>query len=488
MTVLKRIKNGEPISGFSFSSVPMPGSQLPVQLQDEIFHLEPGQMTGVLGTPIGFYIVKLVERNSFNHFKVRIIVQNSLQECQQILKRVKAGVRFESHISEKDQISIDLTELPEPVQRVVPGLELKEVSQPIATPFGYFLVKIQERWSDAEIISAKLIRVNSEDEGNKLYARIEKGLSPENAEERLVSGKDLPAKLRDAAKKIKNGEYSYPIKTRLGYYLVKVEKRARIKYKPYDTVKEDIKMMIWAETVSDEDAHEYYLSHLKNYRKPAADYYADIILSETLDEADNILIKLEKKPAGEHQDDLFVYYQQDLKNTVAGELLPADCLTIARQLDPGQLSPVIDTHLGYFILRLIKIEDPAYLPFELVRSNIKSILALQLAEQMKQKEKRRAMISITSSEEESLAVSYYRDYLNNTNTVTDEEAEEWWQNNSNNFLAAMGIQGVNTPLPPGKQQEMMFKKKNVLSQRHRAMVEDLYIENDVVIFEHLLDE
>ena len=96
-------------------------------------------------------------------------------------------------------------------------------------------------------------------------------------------------------------------------------------------------------------------------------------------------------------------------------MLPADCLTIARQLDPGQLSPVIDTHLGYFILRLKKIEDPAYLPFELVRSSIKSILAPQLAEQMKQKEKRKAKISIKSSEDESLAFSYYRDYLKKTN-------------------------------------------------------------------------
>jgi len=486
LTILKRIKNGEPISNFSFSTIPMPGSQLPVQVQEAIFHLEPGQITGVIRTSIGVYIAQLVERNNFNRFKVSIIVQDSLLQCQQILRKVKAGDQFESHVGEKDQMSIDLTELPEPVQRVVPGMELKGVSQPIATPFGYFLVKLQERWSDAEIISAQLIRVNSENEGNKLLARLKKGLSLEQTKERSIAGKDLPAKLREAAKKIKDGEYSYPIKTRLGYYLVKVEKRSREKYRSTHIAKKDIKKTIKAETVSGKDAYDYYLAHLTDYRKSTPEYFVDIILSETLDQAENILIELEKVPDGKHQIALFTHYQKDLKEKVSVELLPADCQTIARQLDPGQLSPVIATHLGYFILRLQKIQDPAYLDFEYVQSDIKSLLVEQITKQTKQKEKRQAYISVKSSEEKSLATSYYRDYLEKTNTVTDEEAEEWWQNGKEDFLATVGLQGQEVQLFSGPQQNMMFKKLNVLSQRHRAMINDLYTENDVVIYEHFL--
>jgi parvulin-like peptidyl-prolyl isomerase len=488
IAILKRLNNGEPMSKFSFSSVPIPGTLMPTQVQNEIFHLEPGQMTGVIGTPIGYYIAQLVERTNFNHFKVSIIAKNSLQECQQILKRVKTGVRFESQVSEKEHISVNLTELPEQVQRIVPGLELKEVSQPINTPLGYVIVKLQERWSDAEIVSAKLIRVNSEDEGYNTLDRINKGLSLQDLEERKVSGKELPAKLREAAQRIKEGEYSSPIKTLLGYYLVKVEERTRIKYKPPSTVKNDIKRMIKAEKISDEDAYDYYISHLRDYRKSTPDYFADIILAETYDQAENIIIELEKAPIGEHQNALFAHYQKDFKNPVSTEQLPAECQAAALQLDLYQLSPVVATHLGHFIFRLRKIEDPAYLPFEHVQLEIKSLLMHQVATQMEQKQKRAAQISITSLEDDSLAMMYYRDYLTKTDTVSDEEAEEWWQNNKDELFALMGIQGQGFKISSRTKQGMMYKKLNVLTQRHLSMIEDLYIENDVVIHEHLLYE
>ena len=484
LAILKQLKKGEPIEKFSFSPKPILGSFMPTRVQEAIFHLELGQLTEVIRTPIGFYIVKLVERNPFDQFKVSVIVKNTLQECQKASKRIETGVKFEDLVAEKGHLSIALTELPVDVQRTVPGMELHEVSQPISTWMGYFLVKLKERWSNAEIETAKVIGVNSKVEGEKILTNIKKGLPVGHVQERKIAGKDLTSELNDVAKTLKEGEYSGPIKTRLGYYLVKVEKRVRQKFKPFDLVKEDIKKMIKAETISDEEARKYYESHRTQYRKPGLEYIVNIILTESYNQGEKIFAELKNAPEGEKKEALFVKYQKDLKE-VPVEVLPVDCKNIVQDLKPGQLSPVIATHLGYFILRLRKIESPVYLAFEDVQYEIKSSLALQKTEQTGQRDKRGSKIILTQVEEEALALAYHRSYMKGVNNVSDEEAEEWWRNNRKNFFAAFNIQEEDmTFANPDK--TMQFKKRNLLLSRHMAMIKDLYVENNVVIYENLL--
>ncbi len=486
LEILKQLKKGEPIEKFSFSPKPILGSLMPARVQEAIFHLEPGQLTEVIRTPIGFYIVKLVERNPFDQFKVSVIVKNTLQECQKTLKRIEAGVKFEDLVAEKGHLSIALTELPVEVQRTVPGMELHEVSQPISTWMGYLLVKLQERRCNAQIEAAKVIGVNSKVEGEKILASIKKGLPIGHLQERKIAGKDLTSELNDVAKALKEGEYSSPTKTRLGYYLVKVEKRVRQKFKPFDLVKEDIKKMIKAETISDEEARKYYESHRTQYRKPGLGYIVDIILTESLNQGEKISTELKNAPEGEKKEALFVKYQKDLKE-VPVEVFPVDCKNIVQDLKPGQLSPVITTPLGYFILRLRKIESPVYLAFEDVQYEIKSSLALQKTEQTGQRDKGRSKIILTQVEEEALVLAYYRSYMKGFNNVTDEEAEEWWRNNKENLIAAFKTQEEDIKFA-SPEKAMQFKKKNVLLGRHMAMIKGLYIENNVVIYENLLNQ
>ena len=482
--ILKQLKKGEPIEKVSFSPRPIFGSLMPARVQEAIFHLEPGQLTEVVRTPIGFYIVKLVERNPFDQFKVSVIVKNTLQECQKTLKRIEGGEKFEDMVVGKKNLSMGLRDLPEEAQMVVPGMELQEVSQPVSTYMGYFLVKLQERQSNAEIETAKLIRVDSKVEGEKILASLKKGIPVRNVQERKITGKEIPNELRDIARGLKEGEYSVPIKTQFGYYLVKVEKRVRQKFKPFNLVREEAKKMITAETISDDVARQYYGSHRAQYRKSGPDYMVDLILVESLDQGGKILAELKNVPEGEKKEALFIKYQKDLKE-VSVDLLPVVCKTMVRELKFGQSSPVIATHLGYFILRLRKIESPGYFAFEEVQYEVKSSLALQKTEQTAQRYKREVKFFLTQVEEEALKTAYYSSYMQDVNKVSAEEAEEWWRNNKTNFLAAFGAQGKDMSFAT-PEENMRFKKRNALLNRYRTMIEDLYVRNNVVIYENRL--
>jgi parvulin-like peptidyl-prolyl isomerase len=484
--VLERIKKGKPSEKFSFSPNPLPGSQLPAAVQDAIFHLEPGESTKLVEPPIGFFIAKLIERNDFDHFEAGIIRRKDSQQCQEVLEKIKNGEKFENLVPEKEQLSIALKELPEEVQRAVPDMEPGEISTPIGTPLGYFLVKLQRRWSDAEIITAKLIQLNSKTEGEKILSRLKESLELEKGEEQLIAGKRLPTKLRNVAKRLKVGEYSNPVKTLLGYYLVKVLKRARQMYKPFNLVKDDIKQMIRIDEISDEAALNYYNFYRSHYQKSGQEYILDIILSETLDQGDKILAELKKAPDKKKKEALFFKYRKDLRS-VSAELLPLECQKIAQELKSDQVSPVIFTQLGYFILRLNKKEYPAYLPFEGVKLDIKNLLV----EQTEQRKEHEAEMYITQVEEEALEkVHYTVNVLQSTDSVSGEEAEEWWQENKDKLLGIFGIpesQGEEV-LFGSRQAAMKYKKLNSLSDKYRQTVQNLYAKNNVIIYDNLLKQ
>ena len=484
-SIKKRIDNGDPFSKFYFRSDPIPGSRLPPGVQAAVFALEPGQITDVIKTPVGIFIVQLVERNHFDNFKVSVVVENSLEECRQVIHQIEAGREFESLVTEKGLLAVDSSDLPKAVQRAILEMDLNEISQPIATPLGYFLVKLQDRWSDAEIISAKLIKLKSEAEGLNLLARMKNGSGLEQIKERQIAGTDLPIELMEAAKRLNENEYSAPVKTALGYYLIKVEKRYREKYFPFQHVVDDIKNRIKAKKIKKAAAHRFYQSNLSNYRKPGPEYILEIILSNNGDQAEAIIAGLERVKGETEKRAAFKKYQKDLDQKVSADLLPAACRKIAAGLQPGQISPVIATSIGYYILRLDEIINPAFVNFENVREDIRLLLFQKTNNQDAKAKEHQAQIALISLEEVALERAFKSHYMKNMDSVSDEDAEMWWQANKSDFLETFRIDEKQFKFTD-PEQEMRFKKKNLLTQRYRELTQDLHAKNNVIIYDHLL--
>lgn len=484
-SIQNRINNGEPFSKFCFLPDPIPGSRLPSGVQEAVFAMEPGQITDVIKTPVGIFIVQLVARNHFDNFEVSVVIKNSLEECRQVIQQIEAGRELESLVAEKGLLAVNSSDLPEAVQRAIPEMDLNEISQPIATPLGYFLIKLQDRWSEAEIISAKLIRLNSEAEGLNLLARMENGSGLGPIKERQIAGKDLPDELKEAAKRLNENEFSAPVKTALGYYLIKVEKRRREKYFPLQNVADDIKTRIKAEKIKEEEAYRFYQSNLSNYRKPGPAYILDIILSNNADQAEAIIAGLKGFKEETEKRAAFKKYQKDLDQKVTADLLPAACRKIAAGMQPGQISPIIATPIGYYILRLDQIVNPAFVNFENVRADIKLLLFQKTNNPDAQAKEHQAQIELISAEEVALSRAFKLEHMNNLDSVTDEEAEMWWQANKNEFLNTFRIDAKQMKFTD-PEKEMLFKKTNLLSQRYRELTQDLYVENNVIIFENLL--
>jgi hypothetical protein len=248
--------------------------------------------------------------------------------------------------------------------------------------------------------------------------------------------------------------------------------------------------MIRADQVSDQEAFKYYSSHLSDYRKAWPEYILDIILADSLKDGNDTLAKLKEanKEDKEDKEALFARYQKELKS-VSSDQLPVDCRNIIPQLKPARISPVIPTQLGYFILRLKEKQDPAYLPFETVKLEIKSLLPGQ----QRQKDERDAQLYVKKVEEEALARVYQKaNVFGNIHTVSDEEADKWWKDNKNGFLRALGlpdseIQNREFKFADPRITEK-FKKVNLLSARYTNKKQNLYAQNDVVIYEELLKQ
>lgn len=483
--IQNRINKGEPFSKFCFLPDPIAGSRLPSAVQEAVFGLEPGQITDVIKTPVGIFVVQLVARNHFDNFLVSVIIKNSLEECRQVIQQIEAGREFESLVAAKGLLAVDSADLPEAVQRAIAEMDLNDISQPIATPLGHFLVKLQDRWSEAEIISAKLIRLNSEAEGLNLLARIKNGSGLGQIKERQIAGTDLPAELKEAGKRLGENEYSAPVKTALGYYLIKVEKRRREKYIPFQQVADDIKNRIKARTIEEKEAYRFYQSNLSDYRKPGPEYILDIILSNSADQAEAIIAGLKRFKEETEKRAAFQTYQKDLDQKVSADLLPAACRQIAAGLQPGQISPSIATPIGYYILRLDQIVDPAFVNFENVREEIKLWLVQKKNNQGAQTNEHQAQIELISAEERALERAFRAHHMSNMDSVTDEEAEMWWQANKNEFFKTFGVDQKQVQLKDS-QKWMRFRKRNLLAQRYRELRQDLRAENNVIIFDHLL--
>ena len=170
---------------------------------------------------------------------------------------------------------------------------------------------------------------------------------------------------------------------------------------------------------------------------------------------------------------------------MTADLLPAACRKVAAGMQRGQLSTIIATSIGYYILRLDQIVNPAFVDFEKVRADIKLLLFQKTNNSDALAKERQTQITLISAEEVALEREFKKYHMNNIDSVTDEEAEMWWQTNKNDFFKTFPI-GEKQIKFTDPEREMLFKKKNVLSQRYRGLMQDLYAENNVVIFDDLL--
>jgi peptidyl-prolyl cis-trans isomerase SurA len=180
---LAKIRNGDDFgqvaAGFSDAPDALQGgslgwrtpARLPSVFSDVVRALKPGEVSGVLRSPAGFHLVKLVElrnRNSptvvdqahVRHILIKVNESTSEAEGRARIDRVRdritsGGAKFEdiAKLNSDDVSRVrggDLGWLspgdtvPE-FEKAAQTLALNQISQPVRTPFGWHLIEVLER-------------------------------------------------------------------------------------------------------------------------------------------------------------------------------------------------------------------------------------------------------------------------------------------------------------------------------------------------------
>jgi len=150
---------------------PRPISRLPRLYAEAIASLRPGEVSGVLRSPAGFHIVKLIGRDAaaIDHRPIRqtrarhILIRSGELVSSEEARRKLVGIRERlEHGGDFAQLarlhSGDLTAakggdlgwlyegdtVPE-FERAMDALPIGEISQPVNTPFGWHLIQVLER-------------------------------------------------------------------------------------------------------------------------------------------------------------------------------------------------------------------------------------------------------------------------------------------------------------------------------------------------------
>ena len=145
-------------------------ARLPSVFVEPVRSLKKGQVSGVLRSPAGFHIVKLVDERSRNaptvvqqtrvrHILAKVNELTSDVEAKakidRIRERIETGAKFEdlARVNSEDASSARGGDLgwitpgdvvPE-FQRVMESLKVNELSQPVRSAFGWHLVQVLER-------------------------------------------------------------------------------------------------------------------------------------------------------------------------------------------------------------------------------------------------------------------------------------------------------------------------------------------------------
>ncbi len=180
---LARIKNGADFGqvAASFSEAPdamtggaiepRPADRLPTLYAEAVASLKPGEVSGILRSPAGFHIVKLIDRRGGDavgglirqtrarHILIKVNELVSSEEARHKLAGLKERLDNGGDFAElARRYSNDLSAakggdlgwlyqgdtVPE-FERAMDALAIGEYSQPVQSPFGWHLIQVQER-------------------------------------------------------------------------------------------------------------------------------------------------------------------------------------------------------------------------------------------------------------------------------------------------------------------------------------------------------
>ena len=176
--------------------------RLPQLFLEALQRLKPGEVSDVLRSPNGFHLVKLLERREqaapagvqqthVRHILLRaregLSDSEARERLQRLRERIVAGGDFAelARLHSEDASAAKGGDLgwvaagdtvPE-FERVMNGLQDKQVSEPVQTPFGWHLVQVLERRSDElsedrkKVAARQAIRARKADEAYQDWLR-----------------------------------------------------------------------------------------------------------------------------------------------------------------------------------------------------------------------------------------------------------------------------------------------------------------------------
>jgi peptidyl-prolyl cis-trans isomerase SurA len=151
---------------------PRPADRLPTLYAEAVAKLQPGEVSGILRSPAGFHIVKLLERRGgiaggsirqtrARHILIKVNELMSSDEARHKLVGLKERLDNGGDFAELARLySNDLSAakggelgwlypgdtVPD-FERAMDALAIGEVSKPVQSPFGWHLIQVQERKS-----------------------------------------------------------------------------------------------------------------------------------------------------------------------------------------------------------------------------------------------------------------------------------------------------------------------------------------------------
>jgi parvulin-like peptidyl-prolyl isomerase len=473
---------------------PIPGERLPHAVRDALFHAAPGDVTEVIATPAGYYVARLEERNAFEHARVKVRTFPTEAAAREALAGGAADV-FTVPDGDDSERLVALEALPQAVQEQVHGMTVGEVSEPIPSALGFMVVTLVTRWSEAPIERATVVAVSSPEAGARaLRAFAQDRLTAEaDLSPRVLSEADLPESLLAFARTLKQGLVAGPVTTDLGTFLLRVDARERQPYRPLAEVRDDIVRRLRASMVAEEEKRAHYAANREEYRLDAPLRVLDVLVSGGPDDG---LERLRSVASVAEPTERVAAFESILAETgfesVPATQLPVPLAEIAAGMQPGAVSDVIGTDVGYFVVRLREVRDPAYAPFEAVAVDIGATLADRAEEALALeavRAERDREIVLEQAEDKALAFAYKEHYQRDVDSVSDAEAEAWWKRNGGNMLAAFGVDASDIPQTlreqPGLSMEVI--KRNVLLERLKHDIDQRRKRERIVVNDYLLD-
>jgi peptidyl-prolyl cis-trans isomerase SurA len=182
---------------------PRPADRLPGLYADAIQKLKPGELSGILRSPAGFHVVKLLERRGgalpteplkqtrARHILIRVNELVSESEAKRRLDGLKERLDNGGDFAELARLhSNDLSAakggdlgwlyqgdtVPE-FERAMDALKTGEVSQPVRSPFGWHLIQVLERRTEdasadrKRLLARQALRARKSDEAYQDWLR-----------------------------------------------------------------------------------------------------------------------------------------------------------------------------------------------------------------------------------------------------------------------------------------------------------------------------